>query len=63
MDIDKQSLLDFSELELISHCLFEMTFFSFEKDEIQKELDRINDVVEEINKRMLQYLETYFIFV
>jgi hypothetical protein len=48
MDIDRQSLLDFSELELICHCLFEMTFFSFDQQEIQDELKRILDQVEEI---------------
>jgi hypothetical protein len=48
MDFDKNSLRDFSELELICHCLFEMTFFSFEQEDIEKELNRINGIVDEI---------------
>jgi len=48
MNIDQQSVVDFTELELICHCLFEMTFFSFDQKEIQKEIERINDVVDEI---------------
>jgi len=49
MDIDNDSLSVFPELEIICHCLFEMTFFSFEQEEIQKELSRLNDLVDEID--------------
>lgn len=48
MDIDPNTLKTFSKLEIISHCLYEMTFIGFEEEEIQAEMDRINDTVEEI---------------
>jgi len=49
MEIDNKTLSEFSELELICHCLFEMTFFSFDQNEIQEEIERINGIVEEID--------------
>jgi hypothetical protein len=49
MDIDDDSLNNFSELEIICHCLYEMTFFSFDQKEIKNELTRINDLVDEID--------------
>ena len=48
MDLDKKSVMDFTELELISHCLYEMTFFGFDQEEIQKEMDELEKSVEEI---------------
>ncbi|MDP3643097.1 MAG: hypothetical protein Q8S54_07895 [Bacteroidota bacterium] len=39
---------DFTELELISHCLYEMTFFGFDQEKIQKEMDEIEKEVDEI---------------
>ena len=48
MDIEKQALLEFTGLEIICHCLFEMTFMGYDQKEIQEELNRINDVAEEI---------------
>jgi hypothetical protein len=48
MDVDPNTLKTFNELEIISHCLYEMTFVGFEEEEIQAEMDRINDIVEEI---------------
>lgn len=34
MDIDKNSVTDFSEPEIIAHCLYEMTFISFHEEDI-----------------------------
>ncbi len=48
MDIDKDTLQTFSELEIIAHCLYEMTFIGFEEDEIKAELDKIISAAEEI---------------
>lgn len=48
MDLDEQSVKDFTELELISHCLFEMTFFGFDQEKIQKEMDEIEKAADEI---------------
>ncbi len=48
MDIYEESLQNFSELEIIAHCLFEMTFMAFEEKEIQEELNKLDQQVEEI---------------
>jgi len=48
MDIDKQSLIDFTELELICHCLYEMTFFGFDQKEIQEEHNWTTHMVDEV---------------
>ncbi|MCF6349362.1 MAG: hypothetical protein L3J20_13895, partial [Flavobacteriaceae bacterium] len=47
MDIDKNSLLNFSELEIIAHCIYEMTFMGFEEEGIQEELNNLEDSVDE----------------
>ena len=46
MEISKESLQEFSEQEIIVHCLYEMTFEGFSEDAIQK----INDRIEESRK-------------
>jgi len=47
MDICEESLRRFSELELIAHCLFEMTFAGFEEDEIQLQMTELEKQIEE----------------
>jgi len=47
MQIDMTSIKNFTELEIISRCLFEMTFMGFDENEIQEELNKINDTTEE----------------
>ncbi|WP_300436523.1 DUF6557 family protein [Christiangramia sp.] len=47
MNISPQSLKSFSELEILAHCLHEMTFAGFEEVDIQQQLDSINKTVEE----------------
>jgi len=42
MDISNESLAYFSEEEIIVQCLYEMTFVSFEEEDIQKTLPRSN---------------------
>lgn len=51
MEINSESLKDFSEAETIVHCLYEMTFISFEEKEIQKKLEAIKKSVSK-NKSM-----------
>jgi len=48
MDLDEKSIKDFTELELISHCLYEMTFFGFDQETIQNEMDEMEKEVDEI---------------
>jgi len=47
MKISQESLLVFTELEIISHCLFEMTFVSFEEEDIQEKLNSIQKNIED----------------
>lgn len=48
MDVDEQSLLEFSASELICHCLYEMTFISFDQKKIQIEMGRIRSEIDEV---------------
>jgi hypothetical protein len=47
MEIDKKSLTNFTELEIIAHCLNEMTFAGFEQDDIQAQMDHFNRIKDE----------------
>lgn len=47
MEISQESFLYFSELEIISHCLYEMTFAGFEEEEIQEELNSMEKSIED----------------
>ncbi len=47
MPIDEKSLKNFSELEIIAHCLNEMSYSGFEQEEIQEELSRIKEIKED----------------
>ena len=47
MDISKNTLNDFSELEIISHCIYEMTFYGFDEEEIQDQLKSLEESMEE----------------
>ena len=47
MEVFPKTLEVFTELEIICHCLFEMTFFGFEEEEIQDQYKEINDLKEE----------------
>ena len=48
MTIEKETLEKYTELEIISHCLYEMTFMGFDEEHIQSELKAITDEVEEL---------------
>jgi len=47
MDLAEETVEHFTDLEIIAHCLFEMTFVGYEEEEIQEQFDAINDRVEE----------------
>ncbi len=42
MDIDHESLSKYSELEIIGHCLLEMTFYGFTREDIKKAIHTIH---------------------
>lgn len=48
MDVDEKTLQGFTELEIISHCLYEMTFISFDQEIIQEEIDKLEKLADEI---------------
>jgi len=48
MEIDQKTIEKFTKLEIISHCLYEMTFIDFEQDEIQQEFERIKRTTDKI---------------
>lgn len=50
MGLAPETLENFSELEIIAHCLYEMTFCGYEQDEIQKQLASIDKTVEDFKK-------------
>ena len=47
MELAPETLENFNELEIIAHCLFEMTFFGYEEEEIQEQFESINDKIED----------------
>lgn len=50
MDLAPETIENFSELEIIAHCLYEMTFVDYDEDAIQGKLKTLNDQVEEYIK-------------
>jgi len=47
MDLAPETTKKFSDLEIIAHCLYEMTFIDYNEEEIKEQFDKINDRVEE----------------
>lgn len=47
MELASETIANFSELEIISHCLYEMTFCGYEQEEIQEQFDSINKIVDD----------------
>lgn len=53
MDLAPETLQNFNELEIIAHCLFEMTFCGFDEEEIQEQFEDIkktNDELKSLSK-------------
>ncbi len=50
MDLALQTTKNFSDLEIIAHCLYEMTFIDYDEDLIQQQLKSLTDTVEEYKK-------------
>jgi hypothetical protein len=47
MDLATETTKNFSDLEIIAHCLYEMTFIDYDEEAIQEQLKSLNDRVEE----------------
>lgn len=47
MSVDAHTFGEFAELEIIAHCLYEMTFIAFDQEEIKEQLDDLNRTLDE----------------
>lgn len=45
MQISNDSLRNFNELEIVAHCLYEMTFIDFDEEAIVNQKDKLNNIV------------------
>lgn len=50
MEISPDSVAQFTELEIIAHCLYEMTFVGFEEVQIQQELKKLQQQIEALQQ-------------
>jgi hypothetical protein len=50
MDLSKETIKNFSDLEIIAHCLYEMTFVDYYEEAIQGQFKSLNDNLEEYKK-------------
>ena len=48
MTVSNKALTEFTEFEIIAHCLYEMTFMGFDEETIREEMDELNRRIEEI---------------
>ena len=51
MNISENSLKEYNELEIISHCLYEMTFVGYNEEEIQSYLSSVEGRLDEFKSR------------
>ena len=49
MEIDGETAQNYSTSEIAAHCLWEMTFFGYDKTAVQEQRDELNHIVKEIN--------------
>ena len=61
MDISAESLADFSELEIIVHCLYEMTYVGFDEEAIQEVSKRLEGDREDYESMSEEEKETRFV--
>lgn len=51
MEIDPQTLKNYSELEILAHVLLEMTFVSFDPEEIKEEKKKLEKIINEMENQ------------
>ena len=56
MEIDQQSLIDFTMTEIAAHCLWEMTFMSFNKDDISSTMNEMLETVQRIKDGTIELI-------
>lgn len=54
MTISSDTSKDFSELEIISHCLYELTFAGYDEKEIQRQFSSLKSIVDEYKNRTVE---------
>lgn len=47
MDLAQETITNYTEYEIIAHCLHEMTLISFDESEIKEQLDSLSKTIEE----------------
>lgn len=50
MDLAPETIKNFTELEIIAHCLFEMTFVGYDEEKIMDQFDEINKSIEKYKR-------------
>ncbi len=50
MDLAKETTKNFSDLEILAHCLYEMTFIDYNEQAIQKQFKSLNNKLEDYKK-------------
>ncbi|WP_394992430.1 DUF6557 family protein [Emticicia sp.] len=63
MSISTETLEKFSELEIISHCLFEMTFEGFDEVRIKESGDYLNKISNESKNRTPEERESDAVYL
>lgn len=48
MDLAPETTTNFSELEIIAHCLYEMTFLGYDENEIKEERESLDKSIDEL---------------
>ena len=61
MDVSQETLKNFTEFEIISHCLYEMTFIDFEETEIQKQISDLKKRKDEYDNMTEEEKKTHTI--
>lgn len=50
MKVNPNAFREFTDLEIIAYCLYEMTFISFDQDEIKAQWESMKKTVEDYKK-------------
>jgi hypothetical protein len=54
MNIEPDSLEQFSDEEIVAHCLWEMTFYGFDQTTIQSVLEKLNEMIPNLEGRTVE---------
>jgi len=44
MEIDPETLSNYSEVDILGHCLWEMTFYGYTREDVKKAMDEIEQI-------------------